>query len=163
MPWRVTLYLQKYWEPNNGGRGSMTKSSLLLIAIEQQLKAFGWLFSMWLGNRRAYLRDNSFFGAMIFATACCAPSGVSWSQFGFLAVWASLLPAAGSSSLLAAVMWKRERGRQNWAWWQFLGLEWQQRKSKGPSCAKTSHHFHSLRRSRLVITTLIRHLMVWKN
>lgn len=54
----------------------MTKIFLLLIAIEQQLKAFGWLFSIWLGNCGADLRDNSFFGAMIFATACCASSGV---------------------------------------------------------------------------------------
>lgn len=68
----------------------------------------------WVGNFRVNLSISCFFWATTFAIVCVSSSGVcpSRSQFGFWAATrlARLLSAAGSGSLLAAVIRTEKKG-----------------------------------------------------
>ncbi len=109
MAWRVTLYLQKYWEPNSGGRGSeMANKFDFLFLLSSSLRLLVACFRRWVESHKVSLSMTGFLWATTFATVWGASSGVClrrW-QFGFWAAAgrADLLSAASGGSLLAAVI-----------------------------------------------------------
>lgn len=106
--WRVTLYLQKHWEPNSG-RARNQHSDISLVSSSYGAPGSRGPGGVWLKPQHVRLLC----WAKTFATGCVVSSGVCPRRRQFGSSTAArldcLLSAASGGALLAAVIRKQRR------------------------------------------------------